>query len=125
MRGVSIVKRLGIWRHPRLITFAILLITVTCPNNSTLAQKEAPPSSQLERKLDERSREQPDDVVRVRTDLVQTSVAVFDKGGKFIGNLSGEDFELRIDGKVSQFQFFDRVVKGVAAESLSRNGTKI
>src|SRR6185437_6178921 len=125
MRGISIFKRLGIWRHPRFIIFAILLVAVACLNNSTLAQKEGPPSSQLERKLDQQSREQPDDVVRVRTDLVQTSVAVFDKGGKFIGNLNGEDFELRIDGKVSQFQFFDRVVNGVADESLTRNETKI
>lgn len=125
MPGLSLFKRLGIWRHPRLTIFAILLVTVTCSNNSALAQKQGPPSSQLERKLDEQSRQQTDDVVRVRTDLVQTSVAVFDKGGKFIGNLSGEDFELRIDGKASQFQFFDRVVNGVADESLTRNDAKI
>ncbi len=111
MRGMSLFKRAGVWQ------LLLLLLTVGHQANSTFAQEQQPPSSQgLERKLDEQSQEPSDDVVRVRTDLVQTSVAVFDKHGKFINNLRAEDFELRIDGKPYPVLFFDRVVNGVAAD---------
>ena len=101
------------------IVVASLFFVGLCPISSGQAQKQKPPSSQgLERKLDEQAQEPTDDVVRIRTDLVQTSVAVFDKRGKSVDNLQAEDFELRIDGKPHPIQFFDRVSNGVAGESL-------
>lgn len=117
MRGMCFFTGAGIRESVRLVILALILLTVAYPDNSTLAQKQKPPSSQLERKLDEQSQEKPDDVVRIRTDLVQTSVAVFDKRGKFVDNLRAEDFELRIDGKPYPILFFDRVIDGVAGES--------
>src|SRR5258705_273282 len=82
----------------RLLAISIVLFSLTTHHGgSAFAQNQKSQNAQgLERKLDEQSQEQPDDVVRIRTDLVQTTVAVFDKRGKFIDNLRAEDFELRI-----------------------------
>ena len=60
-----------------------------------------------------------EDVVRVETELVQTDVMVFDKSGKFAGDLTREQFELRVDGRAVPLAFFERVTaptpKGEAA----------
>ena len=40
-----------------------------------------------------------EDVLRINTELVQTEVMVFDKGGKFVNGLSREQFELIVDGQ--------------------------
>jgi VWFA-related protein len=123
MFGTCFSKSANIKQHLRLLLLALLFLTVAYPDNSAFAQKQKPSSSQLERKLDETSQE-PDDVVRIRTDLVQTSVAVFDKRGKFIDNLRPEDFELRIDGKPYPILFFDRVINGIGAESPKANAPR-
>jgi VWFA-related protein len=57
-----------------------------------------------------------DDVVRVYSALVQTDVMVFDKQGRFVNDLKPSDFDLRIDGKPHQVQFFERVTAGTANE---------
>ena len=56
------------------------------------------------------------DVVRVSTELVQTDVMVFDKGGRFVDGLQREQFELRVDGKPQPVSLFDRVASGSAKE---------
>lgn len=56
------------------------------------------------------------DVLRVYTELVQTDVMVFDKQGNFVNDLKREDFELRIDGKPKQVEFFERVTAGSVNE---------
>jgi VWFA-related protein len=58
-----------------------------------------------------------DDVVRVYTELVQTDVMVFDKGGKFVNGLKADNFELRIDGKPRTIQAFEQVTAGSDEES--------
>jgi VWFA-related protein len=58
-----------------------------------------------------------DDVVRVYTELVQTDVMVFDKQGKFVNNLTANDFELRIDGKPRTIQGFEQIAAGSDEES--------
>jgi VWFA-related protein len=125
MRGICFFESAGINRRLLPGIVALLFLPIH-PENSVLAQKQNPPGSPqssqgLERKLDEQSQEQSDEVVRVHTDLVQTSVAVFDKRGKFVDNLRAEDFELRIDGKPSPVLFFDRVINGVAGVSSTTN----
>jgi VWFA-related protein len=60
--------------------------------------------------------EESNDVIRVNTELVQTDVMVFDKGGRFVDGLRPEDFELSIDGKRQPISFFDRVTAGSRAE---------
>ena len=65
-----------------------------------------------------RSQQDPADVVRVYTELVQTDVSVFDKQGNFVDKLRKEDFELRIDGKVRPIDFFERVTVGSVNEEI-------
>ena len=60
--------------------------------------------------------QQPEDVVRIYTDLVQTDVMVFDKQGRFVNGLKREDFDLRVDGKPQPIEFFERVAAGSADE---------
>jgi len=60
---------------------------------------------------------QPDDVVRVRTDLVQTDVTVVDKKGNFVGGLKSDQFELRVDARSQPLAFFEQVETGSAAEA--------
>jgi VWFA-related protein len=60
--------------------------------------------------------DEPDDVVRISTELVQTSVMVFDKQGRFVEGLKPEQFELKVDGKPVQLSFFERVLAGTAGE---------
>ena len=59
----------------------------------------------------------PDDVVRVYTELVQTDVMVFDKQGKFVKDLTRDNFELRIDGKPRPIEAFEVITAGSDEES--------
>ncbi len=60
--------------------------------------------------------DQPEDVLRITTELVQTDVSVFDKDGRFVEGLKQQDFELRVDGRPQAVSFFDRVTAGSADE---------
>jgi VWFA-related protein len=60
--------------------------------------------------------QQPDEVIRIFTDLVQTDVMVFDKEGRFVNGLKREDFKLSIDGKPKPIEFFDRIAAGSTDE---------
>jgi VWFA-related protein len=53
-----------------------------------------------------------DDVIRVDTTLVQTDVMVFDKKGRFVDGLRGDQFELKVDNKPQPVAFFERVTSG-------------
>src|ERR1700694_4526239 len=66
------------------------------------AQSQKPPSKQ----------EQADDVVRVKTELVQTDVTVIDKRGRVVAGLKPEQFELRVDSKPPDSRFFRTGVYG-------------
>jgi VWFA-related protein len=56
------------------------------------------------------------DVVRTKTELVQTAVTVLDKKGHFVEGLQQEQFELMVDGKPRPVAFFERVAAGSARE---------
>src|ERR1041384_7323969 len=60
--------------------------------------------------------QQPDEVIRVNTELVQTAVTVLDKKGNFVEGLQRDQFELIVDGKPRQVAFFERVASGSARE---------
>jgi hypothetical protein len=63
----------------------LILLIVLCLGGLTFdlqAQTQKPPS------------QQPDDVIRINTELVQTDVMVFDKKGHFVEGLQREQFEL-------------------------------
>ncbi len=76
-----------------------------------------------------KQQEQSDDVVRVKTELVQTDVTVVDKRGRFVGGLRADDFELRVDSKPQSLSFFEEVATGSADEekqlTAARKGVKL
>src|ERR1041384_2985819 len=60
--------------------------------------------------------QQPDEVIRVNTELVQTAVTVLDKKGNFVEGLQRDQFELTIAGKPRPVAFCERVASGSARE---------
>ena len=64
------------------------------------------------------SPEQPQDVIKVYTELRQTDVMVFDSKGQFVDGLTRENFELKIDGKPAPITFFERVEAGTGKEEV-------
>lgn len=85
-------------------------------SQTTLAQQKSPPPAS-----------QSEEVVRTRTELVQTDLMVFDKQGKFYDGLKQEQFELRVDKKPRTILFFERIMAGSANEeaqlAAARGGT--
>lgn len=57
------------------------------------------------------------DVLRIKTELVQTDLMVFDKQGRFVEGLKPEQFELTLDGKKQPITFFELVSSGSASEA--------
>jgi VWFA-related protein len=79
----------------------LLLLTILLFNGSAaLAQDE----------------KQADDVLRIRTELVQTDVSVFDKQGRAVSGLRPEQFELTINNKPLAISFFEQVTAGSLRE---------
>jgi VWFA-related protein len=62
--------------------------------------------------------ENEEEVLEIRTNLIQTGVMVFDKNGRQIDGLKQEDFELKVDGKPVSLSFFEKLtaVKKAANE---------
>ena len=85
--------------HTFQVFFLVALLCV-----SARSQKPAQPQ------------QQPDDVVRVNTELVQTGVMVLDKKGHFVDGLRREQFELSVDGKPQPISFFEQIQAGSAKE---------
>ncbi len=59
-----------------------------------------------------RKSQQPGKTIRVDVALVQTDVMVFDGDNRFVDNLKPEEFEFRVNGKVTPIEFFDMVYAG-------------
>lgn len=79
----------------------VLLISLVCSQQMLGQEKTQTPQ-----------REQVDDVVRVKTELVQTDISVVDKHGRFVAGLNANDFELRVDSKLQTLSFFEEVTTG-------------
>jgi VWFA-related protein len=68
------------------------------------------------------------EVIRTKTELVQTAITVLDKKGHFVEGLQREQFQLMVDGKPRPVTFFERVAAGSPREleiaSLDNANTK-
>ncbi|HMJ25460.1 MAG TPA: VWA domain-containing protein [Pyrinomonadaceae bacterium] len=73
-------------------------------------------SSQISGQTQKPSQPQPDEVIRVNTELVQTDLTVVDKRGRFVDGLKAEQFELRVDAKPQPLIFFEQVAAGSSVE---------
>ncbi|HXT63033.1 MAG TPA: VWA domain-containing protein [Pyrinomonadaceae bacterium] len=65
----------------------------------------------------------PDDVIRVNTELVQTDVMVFDKKGRFVDQLTSDQFQLIVDKKPEPIAFFERVTSGPRRKDTQPEGS--
>src|SRR5215217_3425821 len=67
------------------------------------------------------------EVIRTKTELVQTAITVLDKKGHFVEGLQPDQFQLMVDGKPRPVAFFERVAAGSAREreiaNLGNTGT--
>src|SRR5687767_6199537 len=61
----------------------------------------------------------PDEIVRIDTDLVSFEVTVTDKNGRLVPNLRREDFRLFEDGVERPIEFFQPVRKTAERRPLS------
>jgi VWFA-related protein len=91
--------------HYRLSIFVLTICFITL-GASALAQKPA----------QTKPTEPADDVVRIKTELVQTDVTVVDKKGRVVTGLKPEQFELRVDSKPQSMNFFEEVMAGSSEE---------
>ena len=89
-------------RRFSVLSLSVLLIGLVCYQQA---------SGQVKKQ-----REQTDDVVRVKTELVQTDITVVDKRGRFVEGLRADDFELRVDSKLQSLSFFEAVATGSVEE---------
>jgi VWFA-related protein len=69
-----------------------------------------------------------DDVISVKSELVQTDLTVVDKRGRFVDGLTANDFELRVDSRVQALSFFEKMAAGSVDEekqlTAARKGNK-
>ena len=100
------------FRNVCLLLPVILLTLAVCARG----QETPPPTQEPE-------------VVRIRTDLVQTGVMVFDKQGRFVDGLQREQFELTVDGIRQPISLFGQVKSGTRDEeaklTAARGGTTV
>jgi VWFA-related protein len=89
---------------PKRIAAALLLASFT--SLIGLAQEPSPAKQQRPRQVHPREQVQPDDVVRVDTDLVSVDVNVTDVKGHTVRNLQQKDFKLYEDGSEQPLAFF-------------------
>jgi VWFA-related protein len=94
--------------------FCLALLCLCLMASTTRGQQTQPSPTQTPQ--NQTPQDQPDDVLRISTELVQTDVMVFDKQGRFVDNLKPEQFELKVDGKPQPFSFFERVAAGSVNE---------
>ena len=83
------------------------MVVLLCLTALVVCAQQKKPSPTLTPKPQE-----PEDVVRITTELVQTDVMVFDKQGKFVSGLEPNQFELLIEGKPQPIEFFESIVTG-------------
>ena len=86
-----------------ILLLPVCLIALSVGAQAQKTSQTKPPSSD-------------DDIIRVKTELVQTDVSVVDRRGRFIEGLSLDQFQLRVDGKAQTLLFFDQVATGTANE---------
>jgi VWFA-related protein len=60
---------------------------------------------------------QPDEIIRISTDLAQLDFTVLDKQGRFVDGLRSEQIQLLVDGKPESTSFFEQLRAGSERET--------
>ncbi|HEX8890083.1 MAG TPA: VWA domain-containing protein [Pyrinomonadaceae bacterium] len=92
-------------------------ITLTLVAAATLSLFLSLPVVHAQQASQNKQTPQDEDVLRIKTELVQTDLTVFDKQGRFVDGLRPEQFELSLDGKPQAISFFERVSAGSSMEA--------
>jgi VWFA-related protein len=82
--------------------FVLILLTAPAP----FAQTSTLPPPQQARQLDPAKEQEPDDIVRIDTDLVSVDATVVDALGRTVRTLQQKDFKLYEDGVEQPLTFF-------------------
>ncbi len=90
-------------------TLTSLLVILLLASPAVRAQNPAPSPQDAD-----------EETIRISTNLVLTDVSVFDRQGKFVGDLQQSDFELKVDGKPQPLTFFEHVA---ATQSTAANNS--
>jgi VWFA-related protein len=93
---------------PKIVRSPLVFTVLCCGALFSYVSGQSQKSSQPQ--------QQPDDVIRVNTELIQTSVMIFDKQGHFVDGLQRGQFELNVDGKPQPISFFEQVKAGTSKE---------
>src|SRR5688572_25296240 len=102
------------FRHCLLL--ALLSLALVVPAPKTRGQQPSPSQKPQLAPAPQKQADEPPEVLRVETELVQTSISVIDKKSQFVEGLRREQFEMRIDGKPQPISFFEQVDMGSARE---------
>lgn len=85
--------------------FLLLLLLIALATPSVPQNQDPAPPSQRPRKVFPKEQE-PDDVLRIDTDLVSVDVSALDAEGRPVRNLRQEDFKIYSDGVEQSISFF-------------------
>ena len=97
------LRRRALARELLSVTLAVLLASVT--------PAQTPPKTQ------------DDDVVKVKSNLVNIDVIVKDKKGKYVSDLKAEDFTITENGQPQKLEFFDAPLSGGPTRAPGAPGT--
>ncbi len=102
------------FRHRLLLS--LLSLALVAPAPEARGQQQSPPKTTPQQPAPQKPADEPEAVLRVETELVQTAISVVDKKAKFVEGLRRDQFEMRIDGKPQPISFFEQVDMGSATE---------
>ncbi len=91
------------WKIAKLTCFAIILCL---PGLSASRAQDPTYKAQRPRQVFPARSQEPDDILRIDTDLVAVDVTVTDTTGRLVRNLQKQDFKLYADGKEQPVSFF-------------------
>lgn len=106
----------------RTLLFVVALLLLETVTNAQPAASPTPPSPPTPQQLPQRA--EPEDVVRITTNLVQVDAVITDKSGKPVTDLKPEEIEIFEDGrkqKITNFSYI--VVESPAAATTAANKT--
>ncbi|HEX8720939.1 MAG TPA: VWA domain-containing protein [Pyrinomonadaceae bacterium] len=92
-------------KSPRTLKLAGVLLCLPLLYAAAAPAQQPPP----QQPAPDRKDDEPEEVIRLETDLIQVRAVVTDRKGQPVDGLTREDFEVLEDGKPQQVSFFDVV----------------
>lgn len=89
-----------------MLAFCVTVLVGSSVCFAQQAEQGSAANAQRPRKVFQRDSQQPDDVLKIDTDLVSVDVVVRDSEGRPVRNLRQEDFKLLVDGVEQPLSFF-------------------